>query len=192
MATSKSTASTKSRSGNGSKSKSSSMRDDAISLLKADHRTVEKLFEDYESSDDREEKAELAQQICQELTVHAMIEEEIFYPACRAEEIEEEMMDEAQVEHDGAKTLIMELTAGSPEEEYYDAKVHVLSEMIKHHVNEEEKRGGIFSKARSSDMDLEAVGRRLATRKEELTADAESGALPAPQMPSMTHLAAAE
>lgn len=188
MASSK-PSSSKSRSSNGSKRSTSS--EDAISLLKADHREVEKLFEEYQSTDDSAGKAEIAQQICQELTIHAMIEEEIFYPACREEDIEEDMLDEAQVEHDGAKTLILELEAGSPDDDFYDAKVMVLSEMIKHHVNEEEKRGGIFTKARQSDIDLEAMGRALKERKQSLMSEAESGALPKPQMPSMMHQAAA-
>jgi hemerythrin superfamily protein len=190
MATNKSSSSTKSSNGNGAKTKPSTKPDDAISLLKADHRTVEKLFEDYESSRDNQEKAELAQQICQELTIHTMIEEEIFYPACQQAEIEEEMLDEAQVEHDGAKTLINEIEAGSPDEEYYDAKVHVLSEMIKHHVNEEEKRGGLFTKARQTDMDLDEIGARIAARKEELMGEAEAGGLPKAEAKSMLHMAA--
>jgi hypothetical protein len=190
MATSKSSSSTKSSKGNGAKRKSSAGPDDAISLLKADHRAVEGLFEDYESSEDNAEKTELAQQICRELTIHTMIEEEIFYPACRQAGIEAEMLDEAQVEHDGAKSLINEIEAGSPDEEYYDAKVHVLSEMIKHHVNEEEKRGGLFTKARQSDMDLDEIGARIAARKEELMSEAETGGLPKAEPKSMLHMAA--
>src|SRR6201747_2861010 len=139
---------------------------DAIALLKADHRKVEDLFEKYESA--RTKKADIAQQICLELTVHTMIEEEIFYPACREAGVESDMMDEANVEHDGAKTLIAELENGSPDDEYYDAKVKVLSEEIKHHVKEEEQRGGIFTEARKADLDLDALGEQMATRKKEL------------------------
>ena len=153
-------------------------KNDAISLLKADHRKVEELFEKYESA--RSKKADIARKICMELTIHTMIEEEIFYPACREAGIESDMMDEANVEHDGAKTLIAELEAGSPEDEFYDAKVKVLSEEIKHHVKEEEQRGGMFSSAREADLDLEALGEQMATRKEELMAQFESRGIPSP------------
>ena len=153
-------------------------KNDAISLLKADHRKVEELFEKYESA--RSKKADIARKICMELTIHTMIEEEIFYPACREAGIESDMMDEANVEHDGAKTLIAELEAGSPEDEFYDAKVKVLSEEIKHHVKEEEQRGGMFGSAREADLDLEALGEQMATRKEELMAQFESRGIPSP------------
>ena len=151
---------------------------DAISLLKADHRKVEELFEKYESA--RGRKAEIAKQICLELTVHTMIEEEIFYPACREAGVESDMMDEANVEHDGAKVLIAELENGSPDDEFYDAKVKVLSEEIKHHVKEEEKRGGIFTEARQNDLDLDALGERMLARKEVLMAQFEKKGIPAP------------
>jgi hemerythrin HHE cation binding domain-containing protein len=151
---------------------------DAIALLKADHRKVEDLFEKYESA--RSKKADIAKQICMELTIHTMIEEEIFYPACREAGVESDMMDEANVEHDGAKMLIAELDTGSPDDDFYDAKVKVLSEEIKHHVKEEEKRGGIFSGAREADLDLDALGEQLMTRKEELMEQFESKGIPAP------------
>src|SRR5690554_2237123 len=116
MASSKPASSrSKSSNGNGSRRSASSRSEDAISLLKADHREVERLFEEYQQTDDTAGKAELAQQICQELSIHAMIEAEIFDPACRREGIDDMMLDEAQVEHDGAKNLIMELEAGSPD-----------------------------------------------------------------------------
>ncbi len=151
---------------------------DAIALLKADHRKVEDLFEKYETS--RSKKADIAKKICMELTIHTMIEEEIFYPACRKAGVESDMMDEANVEHDGAKSLIAELEAGSPDDDFYDAKVKVLSEEIKHHVKEEEKRGGIFSGAREAELDLAALGNEMAARKEELLEQFESNGLPAP------------
>ena len=151
---------------------------DAIALLKADHRKVEELFEQYESA--RSKKADIAKKICMELTIHTMIEEEIFYPACREAGVESDMMDEANVEHDGAKTLIAELKAGAPGDEFYDAKVKVLSEEIKHHVKEEEQRGGIFSGAREADLDLEALGEQMAARKRELMAQFDSRGIPAP------------
>jgi len=151
---------------------------DAIALLKADHRTVEDLFEKYETA--RSKKADIAKKICMELTIHTMIEEEIFYPACRKAGVESDMMDEAYVEHDGAKTLIAELAAGSPDDDFYDAKVKVLSEEIKHHVKEEEQRDGIFTKAREAEIDLAGLGEKMAARKEELMAQFESAGLPAP------------
>ncbi len=157
---------------------------DAITLLKADHRKVEELFEKYETA--RGKKADIARQICMELTIHTMIEEEIFYPACREAGVESDMMDEANVEHDGAKSLIAELENGTPDDEFYDAKVKVLSEEIKHHVKEEEKRGGIFTEARKQELDLDALGKQLAARKMELQAQFESEGLPAPKMVTMT------
>jgi hypothetical protein len=154
------------------------VKQDAIALLKADHRKVEDLFEKYESA--RSKKVDIAKQICMELTIHTTIEEEIFYPACRAAGVESDMLDEANVEHDGAKVLIAELENGSPDEDYYDAKVKVLSEEIKHHVKEEEKRGGIFTEARGADLDLDALGEQLLARKEELKAEFQKNGLPAP------------
>jgi hypothetical protein len=151
---------------------------DAITLLKNDHRKVEDLFEKYESA--RSKKADTAKQICLELTIHTIIEEEIFYPACREAGVDSDIMNEANVEHDGAKTLIAELEAGSPDDEFYDAKVKVLSEEIKHHVKEEEKRGGIFSGARQADLDLDALGEQLAERKQELMEQFEAKGIPAP------------
>jgi hypothetical protein len=151
---------------------------DAIALLKADHRKVEDLFEKYETA--RSKKADIARQICMELTIHTIIEEEIFYPACRAAGVESDKMDEANVEHDGAKVLIAELEQGSPDDEFYDAKVKVLSEEIKHHVKEEEGRGGIFAGAREKDLDLAALGDQLAARKKELMTQFKEDGLPPP------------
>ena len=120
-------------------------RIDAIALLKADHRKVEGLFEDFEAARKPERKQALASQICMELSLHAMIEEEIFYPACKGE-VDDRLLEEAYVEHDGAKILIAEIEASSPGQEFFDAKVKVLSEQIKHHVKEEEKRAeGLFA-----------------------------------------------
>src|ERR1700760_4085964 len=153
-------------------------RNDAIALLKADHRKVEELFEKYETA--RSKKSDIAKEICMELTIHTMIEEEIFYPACRQAGVESDMLDEANVEHDGAKVLIAELENGSPDDEYYDAKVKVLSEEIKHHVKEEEKRGGIFTEARGTDLDLDALGEQLLARKEQLKSKFQQSGLPAP------------
>jgi hypothetical protein len=156
---------------------------DAIALLKADHRKVEELFEKYESA--RSKKADIARQICLELTIHTMIEEEIFYPACRKAGVDSDRMDEANVEHDGAKSLIAELENGTPGDAFYDAKVKVLSEEIKHHVKEEEKRGGVFSQARENDMDLKGLGEQMAARKEELMTGFEDNGLPPPMTVTM-------
>src|SRR5689334_19706413 len=120
---------------------------DAVALLKADHRTVEDLFTQFENASGEGKKQKLALQICAELTVHATIEEEIFYPACEGK-IEEDLLREADVEHDGAKVLIAEIESGEPSDEYYDAKVKVLQEQIEHHVKEEEQRlEGMFAQA---------------------------------------------
>ena len=125
-------------------------------------------------------KEKIAKQICLELTVHAQIEEEIFYPACEGK-IEEDLLKEAYVEHDGAKVLIAEIEAGGPDDEYYEAKVKVLSEQIEHHVEEEEKRmEGMFAQARHAGLDMDALGAQLRARKEQLVADYKSGGLPRP------------
>lgn len=150
----------------------------AVEMLKADHRKVEELFEKYENA--RSKKAQIARTICFELIVHTMLEEEIFYPACREAGVEDGMMDEAAVEHDGAKVLIAELEKGAPEDDYYDAKVKVLSEEIKHHVKEEEKRGGVFAQAKSKGVDFGELGKQMAARKKEILDDLDEDNLPAP------------
>ena len=143
---------------------------DAIALLKADHRKVEQLFAAFEEAKGASRKEALAKEICTELKVHTMLEEEIFYPALEGK-IEQDLLDEAYVEHDGAKKLIAEIEAMQPSDEFYDAKVKVLGEYIKHHVKEEEQPGGIFAQAKKGDEDLEAMGERLKARKEELMAE---------------------
>ena len=151
---------------------------DAIALLKADHRKVEDLFADFEKASSSSKKKELAHRICVELKVHTMIEEEIFYPALRGK-IEENVLDEAYVEHDGAKVLVNDIEAGGPDDDFYDAKVKVLSEEIEHHVKEEEKPAeGMFAQAREADVDLVALRDQMLARKEELLAQAEAGRLP--------------
>ena len=142
----------------------------AVRLLKADHREVEGWFDEYEQLEKDAEKLELFQKIALALKVHTTIEEEIFYPEERGD-VEEDMLDEAYVEHDGAKKLIAEIEAMKPGEEFYDAKVKVLGEYIKHHVKEEEQPGGIFAQAKKGDEDLDAMGERLKARKEELMAE---------------------
>jgi hemerythrin superfamily protein len=152
-------------------------RTDAIALLKHDHRTVEALFDKFEKARGAGQKRRLAEQICLELVVHTQIEEEIFYPAVK-QAVDEEIYTEAHVEHDGAKVLIAEILDADPGDEFYDASVKVLSEMIKHHVKEEEQRGGMFAQARDGDLDLDALGARLAERKADLTALYKRNGLP--------------
>jgi hypothetical protein len=155
---------------------------DAIMLLKHDHREVEDLFEEFENASGKDEKEKIAQQICTELKIHTMIEEEIFYPAFRGK-IEDDMLDEAIVEHDGAKVLINDIEAGGPDEEFYEAKVKVLSEQIEHHVEEEEKgKEGMFAQCRETDVDLKELRDRMMTRKQELQQLAESEGLPPAQL----------
>ena len=178
-------AASKKANGAASKAKSDASKDmDAIALLKADHRKVEELFESYEKSKSKSAKAKYAQQICMELTIHATIEEEIFYPAVKGE-VEDDMLDEAYVEHDGAKMMIAELLAGQPDDPFYDAKVKVLSEEIKHHVKEEEQRDGIFAQAKKAGVDMAELGGRLASRKAELLKEYKAGGIPTPQTRSM-------
>jgi len=172
---------------NGSSSKSSNGKSrpmDAVALLKADHRKVEDLFETYENARSKSAKAKLAQQICLELTIHATIEEEIFYPAVKGQ-VEDDMLDEAYVEHDGAKVLIGELLAGTPDDDFYDAKVKVLSEEIKHHVKEEEQRDGIFAQAKKAGADMDELGKQLAARKAELMKAFKNSGIPTPETRSM-------
>jgi hemerythrin superfamily protein len=143
-------------------------RTDAISLIKADHRQVETWFSEFEKAKGSTKKQQLATKICAALTIHTIIEEEIFYPAFLEATEDKDTHHEAVVEHDGAKKLIAEIEAMSPDDDYFDAKVSVLSEMIKHHVKEEEKPGGMLAEARKSDMDLDELGTQLLTRKQEL------------------------
>jgi hemerythrin superfamily protein len=157
---------------------------DAIQLLKADHRMVEGLFEEFENVKGGKSKQRIANQICMELIVHAQIEEEIFYPAVK-DVIEEDIYTEAYVEHDGAKMLIAEILNGSPDDEFYDANVKVLSEQIKHHVKEEEQRDGMFAQAKQGDVDLVALGEQLAQRKADLTNLFKRNGLPRPKTRTM-------
>lgn len=151
---------------------------DAIALLKADHRKVEELFEKFEKTNDSSKKQLLAGEICTELKIHTMIEEELFYPAFDGK-IDEDLLSEAYVEHDGAKVLINDIEAGSPSDGFYDAKVKVLSEEIEHHVHEEEMPSeGMFAQCRKADVDLVALGEQMLARKEELMAQAEADGLP--------------
>jgi len=159
---------------------------DAITLLKADHRNVEQLFAEFENADGDGAKQKIAGQICLELSVHAAIEEEIFYPACEGK-VDDDLLDEAYVEHDGAKLLIAEIEAGEPSDEFYDAKVTVLKEQIEHHVEEEERRmEGLFSQARKAGIDMEVLGEQLRRRKAMLTAEYKASGTPIPELTTMT------
>ena len=159
---------------------------DAIALLKADHRKVEGLFKKFEAARSGSAKKALAREICTELSVHTTIEEEIFYPACR-HGVEEDQMDEAFVEHDGAKVMIAELLGSAPGKDFFDAKMKVLSEEIKHHVKEEERPGdGVFAQAREAGLDMDALASRMAARKKLLLAQFKSKGLPPPKTRSFT------
>lgn len=143
---------------------------DAIKLLKDDHREVKRWFREYEDLEDEAEKQALADRICAALTVHARIEEEIFYPAARNAIDDDDLLDEAEVEHATAKQLIAEIEGMKAGDRLFDAKVRVLGEYIDHHVEEEE--GEMFPESRDSDLDLKALGVQLAARKAELMAAA--------------------
>ena len=157
---------------------------DAIQMLMADHKEVKAMFKEFEAlkekDDADDEKADLVGRICAALTIHATVEEEIFYPAVREAIDDEELMDEADVEHASAKDLIAQLQESSPGDDHYDAKVTVLGEMIDHHVKEEE--GEMFPKAKEA-LDTFAIGAELAARRTELESEqgVEGGDLPPPQ-----------
>ena len=155
---------------------------DAIMLLRADHEEVKGLFDQFENASGTERKRQIAEQICNELKIHAMIEEEIFYPTFEGR-IDDDLYHEAYVEHDGAKVLINDIMASGPEDEFFEAKVTVLCEEIQHHVKEEEKPSdGFFAQARKADVDLKEMRDRLMARKQELMQQAESGGLPPAEM----------
>lgn len=156
---------------------------DAIALLKEDHRAVEKLFKEFEDAKGEGRKEKLARRICLELTVHTNIEEEIFYPACNGK-IEEDLLKEAFVEHDAAKLLIAEIEGGNGQsDDFFDAKVQVLSEQIEHHVKEEETE--LFPQVRKADIDLKVLGEQLAERKKELLKDYKESGVPEPELKTM-------
>ncbi len=141
---------------------------DATALLKADHQRVAGLFEEFEKAKSDKSKMSIVAQICTELTIHAQIEEEIFYPAVKAVLKDHEMVPEATVEHAAVKDLVAEVEGKEPYGEMYDAKVTVMGEFVKHHVKEEEKQ--MFAKVRKTDLDLKALGAQMAARKKELMA----------------------
>ena len=149
---------------------------DALAILTADHKEVKGLFKSYDklvtAEGDDDEKAALATQICSMLTVHATIEEEIFYPAARESLEEQDLLDEAEVEHASAKDLIAQIEGMAPGDDLYDAKVKVLGEYVDHHVKEEE--GELFPRVKRAKLDLQALGEELAARKQELLAEVEA------------------
>lgn len=159
---------------------------DAITLLKQDHRDVEKLFKEFEDAKGDGRKQKLAHQICLDLTVHFELEEKIFYPACEGT-VDEDELKEGLVEHDAAKLLVAEIEAAEDgaQDDFFDTKVHVLQEEVEHHIKEEEGPNGIFAQARKGDLDMQAIGEQLAERKKELTEQYKSDGLPQPKLKTM-------
>lgn len=139
---------------------------EATALLRADHKLVSGLFEEYESARSTSKKKELVEKICLELGVHAQIEEEIFYPAVKIALKDKELIPEASVEHETLKNLIAQVEGKEPDGEMFDAKIKVLSEYVKHHVKEEQNE--IFPKAKATKLDMLALGEQLLKRKAEL------------------------
>lgn len=166
-----------------SRAASSSSGPDAIALLRADHKKVSDLYAQYESSRSTAKKKALVATICLELSVHAKVEEEIFYPAVKAALKDKEMIPEAQVEHATLKELIAQVKDKEPDGEMFDAKIKVMSEYTKHHVKEEQNE--MFPKAKASRLDMQELGARIAARKEELMADPSQLEAPAMQDRSM-------
>jgi len=137
-------------------------------MLKADHKLVSGLFEEFEKTRSDARKTSIVAKICTELTVHTQIEEEIFYPAVKAALKDKALVPEATVEHAAVKDLIAAVEGKAPYGEMYDAKVKVMGEFVKHHVKEEEKE--MFPKARKTKLDMQALGAQMASRKVELMA----------------------
>jgi hemerythrin superfamily protein len=158
---------------------------DAITLLKQDHREAEKLFKQFEEAKGEGRKEKLARQICLALSVHFQLEEQIFYPACEGT-VDEDELKEGYVEHDAAKLMVAEIEAkDGADDEYFDTKVHVLQEEIEHHIKEEEGPNGIFAQARKGKLDLDGLGEQLAAKKKELTANYKAKGLPQPELKTM-------
>lgn len=141
---------------------------EATAMLRADHKLVSGLFEEFEKTKSDSKKKKLVDQICKELTVHAQLEEEIFYPAFKAALRDKELVPEANVEHQSVKDLIAQVEGVEPFGEDYDAKVKVMGEFVKHHVKEEQNE--MFPKAKNSKLDLMALGQQMFARKQELLA----------------------
>jgi hemerythrin superfamily protein len=147
----------------------STKQPDAIALLRADHKKVSGLFDAYEKARSTSKKAALVAEICTELTVHAQIEEEIFYPAVKRALKDKELVPEATVEHATLKNLISQVEGIAPDGEMYDAKVKVMSEYVKHHVKEEQNE--MFPKARKTRLDMAELGVQMTERKQQLLAE---------------------
>lgn len=141
---------------------------EATALLRADHKLVGGLFAEYEKTNSKSKKKQLVSEICTELSVHAQVEEEIFYPAVKKALKDTELVPEATVEHATLKSLIAQVEGVEPDGEMFDAKIKVLSEYVQHHVKEEQEE--MFPKARDTDLDMSALGAQLAARKAELLA----------------------
>ena len=146
---------------------------DATALLRADHKRVSALFEQYESTRSTAKKKTLVDTICRELTIHAQVEEEIFYPAVKAALKDKELIPEATIEHATLKELIAQVEGKEPDGEMFDARIKVMSEYVKHHVKEEQNE--MFPKARATRLDMNALGEQIAARKEELSAQPRTG-----------------
>ena len=158
---------------------------DAITLLKDEHRDAEKLFKEFEQAKGDGRKQKLSHEICLGLAVHFALEEEIFYPACEGV-VDEDELKEGYVEHDAAKLLVAEIEANQDaDDDFFDTKVHVLQEEIEHHIKEEEGPNGIFSQARKADIDMQALGERIAEKKKDLTDRFKSDGLPQPKLKTM-------
>lgn len=140
---------------------------DAVELLKADHRRLRRLFHRFEQVG-AEERPRLVESICQLLTLHMMVEEDMFYPAFLAATADQEFLEEAKKEHEGVRRLISQIEEFGPHDESFAARVRVLAAMTRHHMLEEEKRGGVFAEARDTGMDLGALGTQMKLRKARL------------------------
>ena len=151
-------------------------KQNALKLLSEDHKKVKKMFKEFEKLKEggSARKTELVRQICMELTIHAQVEEEVFYPAVRDAIDDDDLMDEADVEHASAKDLIAQIQSMSPGDDHYDAKVTVLGEYINHHVKEEEDE--MFPKVRKAKVDVAALGAEIAQRKQEMQKSGVGGA----------------
>ncbi len=148
--------------------KANSKAQDAIKMLRADHKLVNDLFEEYEKARSVKKKKELVEQICSELTIHALLEEEIFYPAVKRALKDKELVPEATVEHGTLKQLIAEVEGKEPDGEMFDARIKVMGEYVKHHVKEEQNE--MFPKAKSTKLDMVELGALMMERKEQLLA----------------------
>lgn len=153
---------------------------DAVSVLKNDHNHIESLFDRFARAKTKAQKLRLAREICITLTAHSTVEEELFYPQFRGL-VDNALLDESYVEHDSTKVLIAEIMAGSPSDTFWDAKVTVLCEEVRHHLREEEKWDGLFGKARMTGVDMKALGRRIEARKKVLMQRYRDEGLPSPE-----------